>query len=691
MITAIAVTGAAQVSGSAVALEVRSANFVDNWIDPGGELRIRFDRLAGPTDGALAFIDDATDLTSFFRQVTPGEFVYQGRELPLVPGQRQFKVFLVKDGQWQELRSFALKVKTESGFEQFVVKPQLDVTLKGQLDQGRSGSAPAFTRRDQYQDGQLKGGLGLDLAQGDFRLASNVNITGTTFQPEALRFATKGTRAPQLDITDYVVNAQMGRSQYSLGHMSYGTNPLLMMGYGSRGMAFRHQLGDRADFSFNAMNGTSITGADNLFGLNNHEHQVRSGSVGVELMERKGGLRVEAQYLDASLQSQMPFNTGAIPDAEKIRGAGLRVQGASASGRLRGDLVFARATHAAASDPLLEQGQTLTTIAPVTKNARSLDLAYDLFKPEPGATTRFPFGLTASLRHERIDPLFKGVGVGFASDQLLNRAGLAAQLGPMQGQWQLSRREDNLDNIPSVLKTRTIVEGVTLSLPLAQVWPGESGAPRWWLPSLGYRHENSRQFAINVPVAALSSLAGASLPDQSNQVDSVSANWQAERWQFGYRLDLTKQDNRQAGREFADFYNVGHTFQGGYRFTPTFNVTAGFGRTVKYANESNLFSYGYNYSGGFDWQFQERWNLNGNYTLNSARDSQNLADSRGWAVQTQIAWRFSLPSFGGGRALPGQLFLRHALNDNVNRDNLAGVMNVGRFWMIQSGITVSLF
>ena len=92
-----------------------------------------------------------------------------------------------------------------------------------------------------------------------------------------------------------------------------------------------------------------------------------------------------------------------------------------------------------------------------------------------------------------------------------------------------------------------------------------------------------------------------------------------------------------------------------------------------------------------NWQFQERWILNGTYTLNSTRDSQNLADSRGWSMQTQIAWRFTLPSFNGGRALPGQVFLRHALNDNVNRDNLAGLMNVGRFWMIQSGITVSLF
>lgn len=678
-------------SGVAAALEIRTADFADRWVKPGAELRITFERLVGPTEGRLAFVDDTTDLTPFFRQVAPGEFAYSGRELPLVPGQRQLIVFLVKDGQWQELRRFALKVTTESGFENFALKPRLDVTLKGQLDQGRSGSAPAFTRADQFQDGTLQGGFGLDLARGDFNLSSNINVVGSTFQPEALRFATMRNHAPQADVTDYLANVQVGRAQFSLGHVSYGNNPLLLMGYASRGATFRQQLGDRFDFSFNVINGTSITGASNFFGVDSNEHQVRSGSFGVELMERKGGLRAEIQYLDASLQSQVPFNTGAIPDAEKSQGSGVRLQGTNESGRLRGDFVFARVKHTATNDPILAQGQTLTEIAPVTKGARSFDLAYDVVRPDRDAPVRFPFGLTASLRHERIDPLFKAVGIGFAADQVFNRIGVAGQLGPLQGQWQMSRREDNLENIPSLLKTRTSIEGATFNLPLAQVWQAEDGQPHWWLPSLGYRHENHRQRAINVPVTTLSSFNASTLPDQLNTVDSLNANWQTAQWQFAYALNLAKQDNRQIGRETADFHNVGHNFQGGYRFAPTFGVSAGFGRTANYANESNLFSYSYNYSGSFDWQFQDRWNLNGSYALTTSRDSQNLADSRVWSMQTQVAWRFSLPSFDGGRALPGQVFLRHALSDNVNRDNVFGFMNVGRFWIVQSGITVSLF
>ena len=673
----------------AFGVEIRSAEFADRWLEPTGELRIRFVRLLEPGEGTLAFIDGASDLTPLFRQLVPGEYVYNGRELALAPGQRQLKVFLVKDGQWKELRSLDLKVTTESGFEQFSVKPQLDVTVKGQLGQGRSGSAPPFTRSDRYQDGTFKGGLGIEAARGDFKLASNVNVVGSTYQLEALRFGTMGNHAPQADITDYLVNTQSGRSQFLLGHISYGNNPLLLMGYSSRGAAFRHQLGERADFSLNAMNGTSITGASNIFGLDESEHQVRGGTLGFELLERKGGLRAEIQYLDASLESQVPFNTGSIPDAEKIRGAGLRLLGASESGRFRGDFAFARVKHIAANDPTLSQGQTLTVIQPATKNARSLDLAYDLVKPDPGAKARFPFGLTVALRHERVDPLFKSVGFGFASDQQLNRVALSGQLGPLQGQAQLSRREDNLENIASVLKTRTQIGGLALTLPLAQIWPGAGGAPDPWMPTLTYRFDRTHQRAINTPVG--SSLDASSMPDQLNKVHALGANWQAAEWQLGYALNLAHQDNRQAGREGADFHNVGHNLTGGYKFTQTFGVTAGVGRQTTYAYERGLKSYTYNYSSGFDWQFWETWGLNGTYARNTGNDSQNLAVTRGWSMQTQLAWRFTLPALGVDRKLPGQLFLRHVLNDTYNVDNTFGTRAAGRFWMIQTGVTMSFF
>ena len=674
---------------AAFGVEIRSAEFGGRWIEPSGELRIRFSGLLEPGEGQYAFIDGFSDLTPLFRQIAPGEYVYSGRELPLAQGQRRLKVFLVKDGQWRELGSLELKVTTAGGFEQFDMKPRLDATVKGQLDQGRGGSAPQFTRANQYQDGTFKGGLGIEAARGDFRLSSNVNVVGSTFQPEALRFGAMGNHAPQADITDYLVNAQSGTAQFSLGHINYGNNPLLLMGYGSRGLAFRQQLGQRADFSLNAMNGTSITGASNVLGLDHSDHQVRGGTLGVELLERKGGLRAEMQYLDASLESQVPFNTGSIPDAEKIKGTGLRLLGTNENGRLRGDFAYARVKHAAANDPTLTQGQTLTEIKPVTKGASSLDLAYDLVKPEPGAKERLPFGLTATVHHERVDPLYKSVGIGLPSDQQLNRAGLSVQWGPLQGQAQLSRREDNLDNTPSLLKTRTEIGGFTLTLPLTQVWPGVGGAPDPRIPSLTYRQEQTHQRAINAPVG--SSFTAGSLPDQFNRTYALGANWQAAAWQLGYTFNVANLDNRQTGRETADFHNAGNNFTGGYRFTPAFGVNAGFGRTSNLAKERALNSYTYNYSGGFDWQFWETWGLNGTYARTSGRDSQNLAETRSWSMQTQLSWRFTLPAPSGDRKLPGQLFLRHMLNDNYNLDNTFGILSAGRFWMLQTGVTVSFF
>ncbi len=171
----------------------------------------------------------------------------------------------------------------------------------------------------------------------------------------------------------------------------------------------------------------------------------------------------------------------------------------------------------------------------------------------------------------------------------------------------------------------------------------------------------------------------------------MSANWQGAQWQLAYTLNVARMDNRQAGRENADFFNVGNNVQGGYRFSQNFNLNAGLGRTANYANENGLKSYTYNYMTGFDWQFQDNWNLNGNYTLTTGQDTQSLAETRGRSLQTQVAWRFQVPTPTGDRKLPGQIFLRHVLNDNLNRDNVNIVLNTGRFWMIQSGITMSFF
>src|SRR5262245_44275716 len=377
----------------AMAVEIRGADFAERWVAPDAELRVRFARLPDPAEGQLAFLDGAADVSALFRQVLAGEYVYSGRELSLAPGERQIKVVLVKDGNWTELGAFPLKVTTAAGFERASVKPRLDLTVKGQVDQNRTGDAPPFPRTD-YQDGVVQGGGAFEAARGGVALSSTLNFTGSSVQAEALRFGTLGEQAPKLDVGDYVVNAQAGRTQLSVGHLSYGNNPLLLMGYGSRGIGVRQELGQRFDVSLNAMNGTSIVGYENFFGLAEADHQVRGGTLGVELLQRKGGLRAELQYLDASLQSLLPFNAGTIPDAEKISGTGIRLVGTTESGRLRADLAFARVNHQAAPDPFLEQGQTLTEIKPVKKDARSLDLAYDLVRPTPGAPTRFPFGLT---------------------------------------------------------------------------------------------------------------------------------------------------------------------------------------------------------------------------------------------------------------------------------------------------------
>ncbi len=57
------------------------------------------------------------------------------------------------------------------------------------------------------------------------------------------------------------------------------------------------------------MNGPSIVGWGNFFGLDRRDHQVVSGKVGFEMLaNRPGGLRAEASVLRGSLLPLNNFN-----------------------------------------------------------------------------------------------------------------------------------------------------------------------------------------------------------------------------------------------------------------------------------------------------------------------------------------------------------------------------------------------
>src|SRR5262249_27076499 len=151
-------------------------------------------------------------------------------------------------------------------------------------------------------------------------------IAGSSFRREALRFNDRGVRAPKVDLSSYAMQIQHGQQRFIAGHTTYGAHRHLINNFASRGLSLTLPMGNRADFSVAALNGTNIVGWDNFFGIANRRHQILSGTLGFEIFpERRGGLRLEAGVLDGWVEPRSGFNQGSVTDAERSRGLSFRL------------------------------------------------------------------------------------------------------------------------------------------------------------------------------------------------------------------------------------------------------------------------------------------------------------------------------------------------------------------------------
>jgi hypothetical protein len=662
-----------------------TADFAERWIAADSTVTLQLDQTLAARAAELRFFAGALDVTALARQPRPGVLTFDLRFARPAAGESTFAVYLVEAGQWRELAKFPLKVLNAAGFESGQFGPKLDLGGKARFNEGARGDA-SLSPRPTYFDGTGRGGFAFDATRGAFKADGQFNATGSSFRNEALRFGELGARAPKVDLADYVVNLRYGGTTLAVGHLSYGNNPLLLAGYGSRGMTLAQKFGERFDLSVNAMNGTSIVGYDNFFGLTSAQHRIHGATAGLELIGgRPGALRLEIAALDARLESRSNFNSGEVPDAEQSRGLGLRLSGSTEGKRVRGDAVFARSRYVNPFDPALAQGGELQPVKRTTASGRQVDLAVDVVQNARRWSETQPLTITLSAHHQRVEPLYKSIGASSSPDRRLNRAALAAQFGAGQLQLNASRERDNLDNVPTLLTTRTDSTGANLSLPLAQ-WLG--GGESWW-PQLGYTVLVVRQRAINAPATEDSGIAATHRPDQRNVSHNATLNFTRGAFNFGYTLARATQDNRQPGRENADFENLGHQLSFGWRVGEKLSLNVGANTNRNFSREKDLTTSTRGGNGGFDWQLLDDVTLAVNAGRTLGGDSRDLTSSSNDNAQAQLTWRFGVPAYG--RKLPGQVFVRYVRQDNASRNAAFGIATSGASWAWDAGLSLSLF
>ncbi|NJR32017.1 MAG: hypothetical protein HC778_03015 [Chamaesiphon sp. CSU_1_12] len=455
----------------------------------GEILRINISKLASflplPSETAV-FLDDL-DITSQI-QIEGQELVYQSSLLALPIGDRTLTIYrTTTPDRWEPVATFAVKIAPDSASianipqtppipESFPVSPspltfnsKFNVNIKSQIAESRSPDAGVSTRPT-LLDASGTGELSAEYQIGTGKLQAKVSLVGTTFQPEALRFNELQGGASLVDLSAYSIDFTDNNNKFAIGHTCFGNNPLLVSNVCTRGISGTVKLNNFADLNVGHLSTSAIVGFDNILGIGEGNNNLTGATLGLQVANNNaGGVRLETTVMNGSRLPIASFNVGEVVDAEKSEGIGFRVTAANDDGRWRADAGFARSTFTSvgANDPQLNDGANIV-LQPVTKNAWYAETSYDLFKDVKLDDNR-NFSLSANLKLERTDPQFGTLGTGVNPDRLQRQYGINASIAGASIQLQHANFEDNIDNIPSLLKTKNSSNNISLSLPLQTV------------------------------------------------------------------------------------------------------------------------------------------------------------------------------------------------------------------------------
>jgi len=649
------------------------------WVRKDDPVRIVLDRLPDAGEGHLAVLVGDSDVTDIFR-VEGTSLVYRPELSRLPAGETEVAVFLVSSGgDWTEIGRQPLKVLHKGGFESAEVATRVDAESLGTLDDGpgETGTETGFRNATGQLD--IRGSV----ARSGWRMQTGLNVVGVTDQQQALRFGTEGEDAPKVDLSRWSLRLDRGKGFVELGHLSYGSSRYLVNGMSSRGIAAGAPLGKWGEVSVAAVNGTSIVGWNNFIGLQESKHQIYAGTIGIETVPSRPGLfRLEATLLDGTILPLANFNQGVVNDREESQGWSFGFSSAFASQRVRLTGGYAENEFTNPADPTLSQGNELVAVVPETREAYFVEAGFDILQNRMRGE-RLPFTLTLDTRHERVEPLYRSVAAFVQADTELTGADVRATLGPMSFQLGYSDSHDNLDSIPSILTTNTARRNASLTLPLGQL--GQESTR--WLPTFTYAFDRTHQFGDGVPIDG--GFNPSHVPNQVSLSHNAGLQWQGNTWSFGYRLSFSDQDNRQPGRENADFEVFTNALNLFLTPSPQFDIGLDLstedGDNIELDQTTEILRYGI----AIGWRITD-------WTVLTARASQTNSELPGVRSNDDslidAQWSINLDRRRGERhGLGAQLYIRYFYSKSENRDAIFEIDDTFSSWSLSSGINLSVY
>ena len=183
------------------------------------------------------------------------------------------------------------------------------------------------------------------------------------------------------------------------------------------------------------------------------------------------------------------------------------------------------------------------------------------------------------------------------------------------------------------------------------------------------------------------------VPDQQSFSQTFNAQWQlSEKLNIGYRYNRAFQDNRQPGREFADFLSVANALTLSIKPHSAFDLDLDLSQESQKSFEQSRIDRTFRLGTRAVWRtpFLKNANFSSGFSITLAGDTNNLTDSRNAEFDAQWAYQFS---FGTEKfkKTSAQFFIRYANRYGDTRERVFFVNSFNKAQTFNMGLTFNFF
>ena len=691
------------------------------------------------TGEKIALTINETDVSSLFSR-TENRFIYDAKLLPLPVGNSNLTIYLIEpNGNWKEVARLPLTVESPksqaqspdveaqtsegdssrppapaSGLPSGEETKTEDQTPKSEVGQGEAEKnrffkfLPTFTigmksqpfqsnfpidtrpsERAVFNDFTLTGSIKNETKIGNLTSESSFDFAGSSFKPETLQFGALGREAPDVDLSSYLMNFQIGKAKFSLGHTSFGNNRHLVSSFSSRGLSVNIPINKRFDVTAGILNGTSVLGVGNFLGVSKIRHQVQGSTLGIEFFpERKNAVRLEITGFNGYLQALNNISEGRVVDAERSRGFGLRFLTSDKTERFKLEFGYSLSRFFNPQDKTLDPEGNAVPLPAVMRSAHYAEVGYQILKDVKITETK-RLNLNVSFKYEFVEPLYKSLGASASADKFTHDYLIDGSIGEITFQAGHIRFNDNLREIPSILKSLTRGQRFSVALPVSALI-GKSENPSPFLPRIGYSIDRTNNFGAGIPVNGGFEIDISTIPDLLNTNQTFSSAWQFKKLNVEYTYNRSFADNRQTGSEAKDQLGWIHGFTVGlnpleilnFRVGLTFDSQRNF--ELSQVNQTRSLTF------GTTWQIFKGATFSGDYSHALAGDLARTSRNRNINYSGQFAYNFNVEK-SRFRKFGMQAFARFADAFVRNRDFTNDFNNLTRTKIMTAGMTFNFF